>query len=894
MIWLLLACTEKTNDSAVDIFNDGPTLVLDVTTERPIEGNPLSIQVQASDDDGIAQIIGYYRELESGYWNQILLWEGSDSAVSQDLALEIPVTWEPGTEVYIKATDAASPSASSFYPERGPDEPLLVTVFPESLPLPFTEDFEGGELLSLNWWSPSEGRDSFAFFRNASNGHNEGASAYHPAGSAGIDEVRDWLISPPLDFSGQTGVMVGWWEDVRSATEESSHTLWISTDQRLPELGTYIEVESLDVPFESGWRRYRYIDLTPWAGEPLVYLGWKWVGTLADEWYIDDIEVRTLGPDLDISLEPQVDPIEVTVPFPAMLRLKNHTNAPASNVAVAISFPDGGASYNGDPIVISSIDALGEAELEVSIDLDADLAPNRYLSAVLEATSDTETWMEETTLTIGYPSFAKLSVSTDSASFLQVDVGVGDPENPDWSTAAYVVVEGTQDVEVDITDAYMYLPPAAGDRRWFMTLQSDSLITAENIHISYGNESFSNPFATSVPLFADIPETYLIPPPPEPVLSSSPGSASPGESFPLSLTLYNAGNATQGAVYANVTALSSGVMVQDGTNILLDADIWNNFEFKTLSGPTLLISEDHVSSQPVSLEITLSDDVESWAIPFEVSVPFPVLKVIGAQILDDDGLLSPDESVQLELTIANMGDLNAFGPVTGELSVVSSSSNVTVTNDNPSFGFVNAGASKSDDDFTLSVEGGSLGDSIVLQLECTDTENTYTDQFELVLGEAPWYSLTSIPDVAGDVEGDSTIDLYSVDVRSFDGRFEMRIESATEIDTQIAFLEAWGSSGGADYTYYRWVMQSGIGTLQGYNSGAGFQPLGDLDVSFPDSYHVVLAWDIADMGLSQDQFSIGFASGWCGPPKYYCDQFPDAWGYPYESFNPSLWFDISF
>ena len=166
MIWLLLACTEKTTDSAVDIFNDGPTLALEVSTERPIEGNPLSIQVQASDDDGIAQIIGYYRELESGYWNQILLWEDSNAEASQDLELEIPVTWAPGTEIYIKATDAASPSASSFYPERGPDEPLLVEVFPESLPLPFTEDFEGGELLSLNWWSPSEGRDSFAFFRN--------------------------------------------------------------------------------------------------------------------------------------------------------------------------------------------------------------------------------------------------------------------------------------------------------------------------------------------------------------------------------------------------------------------------------------------------------------------------------------------------------------------------------------------------------------------------------------------------------------------------------------------------------------------------------------------------------------------------------------------------------
>ena len=103
--------------------------------------------------------------------------------------------------------------------------------------------------------------------------------------------------------------MVGWWEDVRSATEDSSHSLWISTDQRLPESGSYVEVQSLDVPFESGWRRYRYVDLSPWAGEPLVYLGWRWVGTLADEWYIDDVEVRALGPDLELTLEPQIEPV---------------------------------------------------------------------------------------------------------------------------------------------------------------------------------------------------------------------------------------------------------------------------------------------------------------------------------------------------------------------------------------------------------------------------------------------------------------------------------------------------------------------------------------------------------------------------------------------------------
>jgi hypothetical protein len=89
-------------------------------------------------------------------------------------------------------------------------------------------------------------------------------------------------------------------------------------------------------------------------------------------------------------------------------------------------------------------------------------------------------------------------------------------------------------------------------------------------------------------------------------------------------------------------------------------------------------------------------------------------------------------------------------------------------------------------------------------------------------------------------------------------------------------------------------MQSGIGTMQGYNGGEGFQLIGTLDVDFVDTHRVVLGWDIADMGLSQDQFSLGLAAGWCGPPDYYCDQYPNGWGYPYESFATSMWFDVSF
>ena len=78
---------------------------------------------------------------------------------------------------------------------------------------------------------------------------------------------------------------------------------------------------------------------------------------------------------------------------------------------------------------------------------------------------------------------------------------------------------------------------------------------------------------------------------------------------------------------------------------------------------------------------------------FFIDVPYPVLRIIGVTVEDDDGLLSPDETAELDITISNVGGLNAFGPVDAELSIGSGSTvSATVVNDSPSFGFVNSEA----------------------------------------------------------------------------------------------------------------------------------------------------------------------------------------------------------
>jgi hypothetical protein len=125
------------------------------------------------------------------------------------------------------------------------------------------------------------------------------------------------------------------------------------------------------------------------------------------------------------------------------------------------------------------------------------------------------------------------------------------------------------------------------------------------------------------------------------------------------------------------------------------------------------------------------------------------------------------------------------------------------------------------------------------------------------------------------------------------GMMQVRMRSAEPFDPSSLFIEGWGLSSAADYDYYRVVAQSGYATLQGYDGNVGFISLPDPTLSYPDAYTVQLDFPVSDLGLFSSRLSLGFGSGWCGEPEYYCDNFPDGWGYPYDSsFNPGGWFPL--
>lgn len=896
-LWILLACTPEIKDTGEDAYNVAPQIVWTEPSTRLIDGEPLEISVSIVDDDGIQSAMLYHRSIGSSYWEQLTLERSAED--SEQWSATIPTVSLPGIEFYIKAEDLGSPIATSLFPARGPSEPQTVRAYPASLPLPFNETFtlEEGELtlLDMNWWTPSETRDTYQWLLNESFGRTDEGSVYHLRGSEGMPELRDWLISPPLDFSSETSIMVGWWEYGLAVDAIEEHSLWVSTGSRLPDDGDFEQVEILDAPVSGEWSKHRYIDLSQFAGEELIYIGWRWSGSNSDEWSIDDVEVRRLAPDLTVDIvSPSSMPGSTTT---VSLIIDNHTEGSATGCSTTIDVAEG-----GEPVqtVVSDWSIEGSETLlqSVEIALDASLNPHRRIPVMATLVCGDDVWTASDFIQIGQPSLAQATIEVVERNQVTAIVGYGDPLSPTWSdTMTQQIFDvGVHSLSLDVTDQFDFLPPEAGPERWFLRLEASGTTIVQNFSVGYGTTvvGASN---TEVAL-PEFPVEIQLPPPPEfESLSVSPTNAQPGDTnVAVTVELLNRGASTQGFVVGSVYSDDPNVSVLSSQLGIVDADTWNRNETHTIN-TTVNIDANHTSSVPVTILVLLADSIESWVVPVEIDVPFPRLGITGVLVLDtagnNDGKLDPDESAQLEIAIANSGGQSADGVVQAELSIESTSTvNASIVNDNPSFGFVTVGAQKEEDDFFITVNGGNNGDAIDLLLTMEDNSTTYTDRVQLLLGEAPWIGVSPLLDDPADSLDPTALDMEKVEYRVNGTEVEMRIASSTVIDPTTAFVEAWGRSGGAGYSYFRWVVQSGVGTLQGYISGVGFQPLGNLTVSFPDDHHILMRFDSEDLDLALSQFEIGFASGWCGPPEYYCDQYPNGWGYPYVSFNPGQWFDI--
>ena len=865
----------------------GPELEHTLGEGQLTQGDSLPIVVEARDPDGVREVVCSFRTVGSTYWDTVLLEKGEDGAWTGS----IPAVFSPGVEYAFSATDGQG--AEARLPDNREVDPFRRQVLPAAQALPFLEGFEIEEgrnsLVLKGWQTPSEGFSAYPFTMASGRAAEGSLAAFHSRGAAESDPMIDWLITPPLDFTTLELIQVTWQEAGGALESAGVHGLYISTTTSDPSAFTPV-AEALPLPAGGAFGRSALYDLSAYAGNPTVYLAWRYEGQNADDWYLDDVQVKQLGAELEPSFSSSPSEVEPGDSLTLHWDLTNTSPADAIGWEAYVELPEGGGVVTPELQTIPDVAAGATVGIDFSLTLDADQPTNRYLPVILHITDGERSWVTDDKLLVGQGSSAVIDFTLDAGGGALVQLGVGDPNAPDLLIDVYAgaLGAGPQSFTVDITDYDALLPPVPGPDRWFAKVD----VTASGTFDRFALDAAGALFTAGPVALSGGAEVLQVPPPPVPRLASAaPATAQPGDvGLPVVLQLVNDGAVTSGPVSLNLVSLDPTGVINLGETLLIDPDLWAPGEVLVVTGPTLDVLPSHADSTPLPLRIDLDDGLESWSLPLSVAVPWPVLRVTGVELRDSggDGVLNPGESATIDVSMTNVGGLPTVGRATG-IATLSGVASATLLDDEDSIAPLGVGASALMS-YRISGVTGAVGEALNLEIALTDDRNTYAALVPLVLGEPPWQSLSTLDDPAGDYLGGGGNDMARGEYRFFDGELQLRMTAHAPIDETTLFVEAWASSPGGRYAYYRVVLQGGTVRVQGYDGG--WTTLTTGTVLRPSDEVVELHWPVADLGLVLNTLSIGFAAGWCGPPTYYCDQYPDAWGYPYDTFSMADWFEV--
>lgn len=902
LLLLVLSACEPAGDSAVDTTYAGPELEHSPPSS-PSEGTDVELSVSASDDDGVASVRLYYRTEGNAAFTPAAMTEsdGRWTATVGGSAVRVPAL-----EYYFEAADLGAPSATSRLPEEGEREPFSLAVNVVGRAFPFVEDFEPGEgesarLSSLGWANASDGFGGYGWEVSTAKANGGTYSVAHPRGIDGIDPLDDWLISPPVNLSTAASVQVTW-QEYGSSASEGSHSLFVSTGSRDPADGDYTAVANpLPNPTDGAWGRSAVYDLSAYAGQT-IYLAWHYVGQSADDWYIDDVAVTGLGADVSASVAVAPEVVRPGESGVLTVTVSNPSTVEATGVSVSVDLPEGGASFDSAEASVGTIAPVSAGAAEFPFTVSGATADNRYLPLTVTVSHAGDPVVLDTTLLVGRASTAQFTFDNLATGSVQLSVGVGSLDEPTYEQVVFSgeAAEGETAFSADITDAFDTLPPEPGSGRWWVRVSTAQGGSVPDFSITYDGVDY---VSTDVPtaVSSEAEGVVYLPEAPEPDVTSygsEPSNLDPGSSgVTVWLELLNRAADTSGPLEATLVSTDAELTVVSGGPVVLDPDTLERGESVSWSGLfSFDVASTHTDSEPVTAELWLTDGVDSWTESLSFAVPFPVAKITGLEIDDDgrDGILDPDEGAELTFRVTNTGDESMSGQVRATLGIgAASTATATASTNTETVGTVGVGDTETVDDFEVMVSGGAVGDTVVLELTLVDSLRSYVATFPLTLGERPFVSVSDLDDPLGDTVDGTGFDVVNGTWRVDGDLLQIRLSSAAPFDASTLFVEAWGSSSGADYDLYILVAQSGLGSLRGYKfSTSSFTTLDDPSVSYPSADTVQIDLSITALGLSFDTFTLGFGVGWCGEPDYYCDHFPDGWGYPYAGYNPSDWFDL--
>ena len=897
---LLLAGCPTPQDTA-DTADTGPTTVFTgptITYAPPDaleEGQDVSLEVTATDSDGVTSVKAFYRIVGAPVWETLILDHGDGDTWTGTIPGDH--VQPPGLQFYLRAQDGSDFQLATYLPADGQQGPFQVDIAATGLVVPFSEDFDTAtgslSLYSLGWDERSAAFQGYPWTVSNTRSNSGSWAVGHRQGVSGLPAMDDWLVSPPLDLTGLAASQVTW-QEWGNDTAAANHQLWISTGSSDPADGDFVKVTDLDPPPEHAWGESQVVDLSPWADQPLVYLAWRYQGQFADDWWIDDVSVDTLKPDVRATAAVAAGTVHPGEQTTVTVTLENRS--PEDEGAFTVSADAGSAGTVSTAQQVTSLAGNASTDLDFTLDVDGGFPDDTLLPFTVTVDDGDRVRAWDFDLVVGALPTATVKVTPGATELVQGWLGVGDPSDPMVEFPAFSqTISAAQAFDVDLTGSGAYLPPGPGDARWYLRVHATGDGSVDGLAIHDGGTDYTS--ADTGPWVADVDALYFLPRPPRPTLTaaSADPTPAPGKTVTWTATLTNEGADTVGNTTLDVTTTDPNVTITGVSPSVLAADGWANGAEITVD-VTLQIASTKVDSRPVPLRLAVTDDVETTQTTAFLAVPWPVLAATGVSVQDptgnDDGILDPGESATVLVSVTNQGDLQAFD-IGCTLSQVGGDATVDITDDQGSYGLIAAGDTD-EDAYAVTVTSGAAGDSLEFALHCEDGNvpaNLFDTGFTMVLGQQPWVRLSALDDPVGDSLG-GDLDLVNGRYRSDGTTLDIVLRSATAFDPAHLLAESWMTQQGSDYVLYQAVVQGQPDGSGGYTLSTSlrgcdlyylgycysFTRIGTPQATVLSPTEVQISLDLSQLGLVVNTLQAGFGAGFCGGDALYCDHLPDGWG----------------
>ena len=215
----------------------------------------------------------------------------------------------------------------------------------------------------------------------------------------------------------------------------------------------------------------------------------------------------------------------------------------------------------------------------------------------------------------------------------------------------------------------------------------------------------------------------------------SDGLPEAGESIEMSIVLNNSGDFDAQNVSAVLSASDPYISITSTTNSF--GDISSGRAVYSLGDYGFDVSPD-CPEKDVTFTLEITSDEGSWTDQFTITVyidipPVPEIEYFSHQIDDntssgdDDGLAEPGESINLPLSLRNIGDGDAYN-VSAELSI--SDPYISITTATNSFGTISVNSNtQSAGDYGFDVLPDCPEKDVTFTLEINSDEGSWTEQF---------------------------------------------------------------------------------------------------------------------------------------------------------------------